>query len=107
MSDDKTMWKVADTNKDGVLSGDEWVAFSHPEEHPNMLPLILEQTLRDKDIDQDGSISFQEFIGDRGKEQTHEWLEVQKEKFDHEMDKDGNGILTGSEILSWVVPSNE
>lgn len=107
MNDDKTMWKVADINGDGVLSGDEWVAFSHPEEHPSMLPHILEQTLRDKDVDGDGSVSFQEYIGERGKDHDREWLLVEKDKFDRELDKDDDGKLSGNEILSWVVPSNE
>lgn len=101
------MWKAADANGNDILEGDEWVAFSHPEEHPDMLPHILEQTLRDKDTDKDGSISFQEFIGDRGKDHDKEWLHVEKDKFDHELDKDGDGKLNGNEILSWVVPSNE
>ncbi|KAF5275574.1 hypothetical protein FQA39_LY06686 [Lamprigera yunnana] len=107
IQDDKIMWKVADFNGDGVLEGDEWVAFSHPEEHPDMLPHILEQTLRDKDIDKDNSIDFQEYIGERGEHHDKEWLHSEKEKFDSELDKDGDGKLNGNEILSWVVPSNE
>lgn len=107
IQDDKIMWKVADKNGDGVLEGEEWIIFSHPEEHPAMLPHILEQTLRDKDTDQDGGLSFQEYIGDRAQDRDKEWLHSEKDKFDHDLDKDGDGKLTGSEILSWVVPSNE
>lgn len=101
------MWKAADVNGDGVLNSSEWVAFSHPEEHPAMLPLILEQTLRDKDKDGDGAIDFQEYVGDRGMEHDKNWLQVEKSKFDEDLDKDGDGKLKGNEILSWVVPSNE
>lgn len=101
------MWKAADINGDDVLDASEWTAFSHPEEHPAMLPHILEQTLRDKDTDNDGAISFQEFIGDRGEHHDKEWLQVEKNKFDHDLDKNGDGKLEGNEILSWVVPSNE
>ena len=93
------MWKAADTNNNGVLDGKEWIAFSHPEEHPAMLPIILEQTLRDKDVDGDRSITFQEYVGDRGQEHDKEWLQVEKEKFDHDLDKDGDGKLTSNEIL--------
>lgn len=53
------MWKAADKNGDGLLDSAEFQAFSNPEEHPDMLPLILNQTLRNKDTDNDGSISFQ------------------------------------------------
>lgn len=105
--DDKQLWEMADTNKDGVLTGDEWVVFSHPEDHPSMLPVIINQTLRDKDTDRDGSISFQEFIADRGENQDKDWLSEEKEKFDNELDLDLDGKLTGNEITSWIVPSNE
>lgn len=101
------MWNAADTNKDGVLDKTEWVAFSHPEEHPAMLPIILEQTLKEKDKDKDGTISFQEYIADRGSELSKEALLAEKVKFDDVLDKNHNGKLEGNEILSWVVPSNE
>lgn len=101
------MWDAADINKDGVLDQDEWVAFSHPAEHPAMLPIILEQTLKEKDKDQDGTISFQEYIADRGSELNKEALLAEKVKFDDVLDKNRDGKLEGNEILSWVVPSNE
>lgn len=44
----------------------EFLAFTHPEEAPHMLDIILKQTLEEKDINKDGSIDFQEYIGDRG-----------------------------------------
>lgn len=101
------MWDAADVNKDGVLDKDEWVAFSHPEEHPTMLPIILEQTLKEKDKDQDGGITFQEYIAERGAELNKEALLDEKIKFDEVLDKNHDGRLEGNEILSWVVPSNE
>jgi len=107
MDEDKVMWNAADVNGDGILEGDEWVAFTHPEEHPAMLPHILAQTLKDKDKDNDGSLSFQEYVGDRGQGHDKEWLTVEKERFDNEYDKNHDGKLTGNEILSWVVPSND
>lgn len=67
LSDDKILFEAADKNKDGSLNKAEFFMFSHPEEHPDMLPVILKQTLQDKDTDGDGFISFQEFIGERGK----------------------------------------
>lgn len=101
------MWKAADTNGDGVLDSQEWISFSHPEEHPIMLPIILEQTLKDKDKDGDGAISFQEYIGSRGGDLGKDELISEKSKFDDTFDKNHDGKLEGNEILSWVVPSNE
>ncbi|KRT78629.1 HLH domain-containing protein [Oryctes borbonicus] len=107
MADDKLMWEAADVNHDGILEGDEWVAFSHPEEHPVMMPIIMNQTLRERDTDNDGAISFQEYIGERGKNRDKQWIYVEKDKFDRELDLNKDGKLTGNEILSWMVPSNE
>ncbi|CAG9771758.1 unnamed protein product [Ceutorhynchus assimilis] len=107
ISEDKEMWDAADRDGDGLLDSQEFVAFANPEEHPNMLPLILNQTLRNKDKDNDGAISFQEYIGDRGTELDKDALKAEKDKFDQEHDKNKDGVLTGQEILSWIVPSNE
>ncbi|XP_057672626.1 reticulocalbin-2 isoform X1 [Diorhabda carinulata] len=107
IQDDKNMWKAADINNDGVLDANEWVSFSHPEEHPNMLPIILEQTLKDKDKDEDGAINFQEYIGTRGNDISKDDLIAEKAKFDDLLDKNKDGKLEGNEILSWIVPSND
>lgn len=58
IADDKVVFEAADLNKDGHLTRDEFVLFISPEEHPIMLPIILNQTLRDKDLNHDGKISF-------------------------------------------------
>lgn len=107
IADDKVMFEAADLNKDGALTRDEFVLFISPEEHPEMLPIILNQTLRDKDTNNDGKINFQEFIGDSARDHDKEWLVSEKVRFDEEFDKDGDGILNANEILAWVVPSNE
>lgn len=107
MQDDRQMFDSADTDNDGYLSLEEHVKFHSPEEHPEMLPIILQQTLRDKDLNKDGRIDFREFIGDQGKNHDKEWLVLEKEKFDKDFDKDGDGYLNHIEILSWIVPSNE
>lgn len=107
IADDKMVFEAADANHDGQLNRQEFVHFISPEEHPDMLPIILNQTLRDKDVDKDGMISFQEFLGDSARDRDKNWLISEKERFDGEYDKDGDGLLNGNEILSWVVPSNE
>ncbi|KAK9888919.1 hypothetical protein WA026_001140 [Henosepilachna vigintioctopunctata] len=107
IDDDKTIWNAADSNKDGNLNSKEFTVFTHPEEHPAMLPIFLDQTLRDKDKNKDGHIDFQEFVGNSAKDHDKQWLTEQKHSFDTEYDKDNDGKLTGNEILSWIVPSNE
>lgn len=107
LREDRELFNAADKNIDGRLDDKEFLAFTHPEEHPDMLPIILHQTLNEKDTNQDGVIDFQEYIGDKGKEQDREWLLTEKDKFDQDHDTDRNGILDRNEILAWVVPTNE
>lgn len=107
LREDRELFNAADKNIDGRLDEKEFLAFTHPEEHPDMLPVILRQTLEDKDKNGDGLIDFQEYIGEKGKEQDREWLLTEKDKFDNDHDVDRNGILDRNEILSWIVPSNE
>ncbi|XP_018329990.1 reticulocalbin-2 isoform X2 [Agrilus planipennis] len=107
LEDDKRVWEVADFDKNNFLENEEWLAFLHPEEHPAMIPHILEQTLSNKDKNGDGSIDFQEFIGTQGQERSKEWLLSEKDKFDLEYDKNADGKLSGNEIISWIVPNNE
>ncbi|XP_046990151.1 reticulocalbin-2 [Schistocerca americana] len=107
IKEDKMIFEAADKNKDGALDKSEFVRFSHPEDHPDMLPLILKQTLSEKDTDGDGFIDFKEFVGEKARHEDKEWLMVEKEKFDHDYDKDSDGKLNSAEILSWVVPSDE
>lgn len=107
IQEDKQTFEAADLNKDSYLDKEEFKAYTHPEETPRMFPLLLKQALADKDIDGDGYINFQEFIGDRGKSRDKEWVITEKDKFDYEHDKNKDGRLDSDEILSWLVPSNE
>jgi reticulocalbin-2 len=107
LEDDRQMFQAADTDNDGFLSSDEHAKFHSPEEHPEMFPIIIQQTLRDKDLNNDRRIDFQEFVGEQGKKHDKEWLISEKDKFDKDFDKDHDGYLNHNEILSWIVPSND
>merc|ERR1712150_445944 len=55
----------------------------------------------------DEELSFQEYVGDRGQGKDKEWLISEKERFDSELDKNGDSSLNTEEILAWIIPSNE
>merc|ERR1712025_990809 len=63
--------------------------------------------LKEKDTDGDEELSFQEYVGDRGQGKGKEWLISEKERFDSELDKNGDSSLNTEEILAWIIPSNE
>ncbi|KAF0288479.1 Reticulocalbin-2 [Amphibalanus amphitrite] len=106
MSEDRNLFKAADRNGDGVLQRSEFLSFSHPEEDPAMIPVVVDHTLEEKDKDKDGFINFQEFVGDQAKDKDQAWLDSEKDKFDNDYDKDRDGRLNRDEILGWVLPSN-
>jgi len=107
MEEDKMLFDAADANNDQRLDKDEFLAFTHPEEDPNMKPHVIDQVLKEKDLDRNGEISFQEYVGDRGKDKDKEWLIEEKERFDSELDKNGDNSLNKEEIVAWIIPSNE
>lgn len=107
LKDDQALFAQADANQDDSLTREEFVMFNSPEEFPQMLPLILNQTLSEKDKNGDGKINFQEFVGESARDHDKNWLMSEKDRFDNEFDKDNDGSLNGNEILSWIVPSNE
>jgi len=107
MEEDKFLFMAADQDKDMRLTKKEFLSFSHPEEDANMRPHVLSQVLSEKDLNKDGELSFQEYVGDRGQGKDKEWLLEEKDRFDSELDKNGDNSLNKEEILAWIIPSNE
>jgi len=107
MEEDKILFQAADMNQDGKLDNKEYLAFTHPEEDPSMKPHVLRQVLEEKDDDKDGQLSFQEYVGVRGKDKDKEWLIEEKDRFDNELDRNGDNVLSKEEIHAWIIPSNE
>ncbi len=50
---------------------------------------------------------MQEYIGDRAKDQSKDWLVNEKDRFDRELDRNSDGSLGRSEIIDWLIPSSE
>lgn len=106
--EDRVLFKAADFNGDSKLDGDEYFAFTHPEDNMGrMREALLANTKTEKDKDKDGKIDFQEFVGDRGKDHDKQWLEDEKHRFDTDLDTDHDGSLNDNEILHWIVPSED
>lgn len=63
--EEKDLFLAADMNKDNQLNQEEFRYFYTPEDYPHMKPLIMSSVMSRFDIDNDGQITFDEFIGDR------------------------------------------
>lgn len=48
--------------------------FSNPEEHEEMWPFLVNQTMRERDRDGDGLVDFEEYVGDRGELVFFSWI---------------------------------
>jgi Ca2+-binding EF-hand superfamily protein len=92
IKDDREIFDASDLDRDGTLDKNEFRHYSHPEESDKVRPVLVKQTLTEKDKDGDGALSFQEFIGDAS-DKDKSWLLSEKDKFDAEHDKDKDGLL--------------
>lgn len=63
--EEKDLFLTADMNKDNQLNQEEFRYFYTPEDYPHMKPLIMNSVMNRFDVDKDGKITFDEFIGDR------------------------------------------
>ena len=50
---------------------------------------------------------LQEYVGDRGKDQDKDWIVTEKDRFDRELDKNGDGSLGRAEMIEWLIPSQD
>jgi len=108
MEEDKVLFFAADVNGDGKLDRKEYVAFSHPEDHPHIMRTpVIQSVMKSRDKNQDGKLDFQEFVGERAKDQDKEFLEGEKERFDTDLDENKDGFLNENEVYAWHVPDNE
>jgi Ca2+-binding EF-hand superfamily protein len=62
VSDEKIKFQVADQDHDDRLVLDEYAAFLHPHNYDFMHKYEIERTLAEYDNNQDGLISFTEYL---------------------------------------------
>lgn len=103
LEDDRKFFVAADQDKDGKLSNAEFHAFQNPESFPHMHEALIEISMLEKDKNQDGKISLDEYLDYLAEDQKSDWYIVERNRFEDEYDKDRNGVLEGPEIASWLV----
>ncbi|KAH8379763.1 hypothetical protein KR009_006996 [Drosophila setifemur] len=106
---DRYRWAVADKDLDDSLTREEFTAFLHPEDHPTMKHVVLQETISDLDKDKDGKISVDEYIGDMYRpsgeeEEEPEWVASEREAFSKHRDLDNDGYLNEEEVKQWITP---
>uniref|UniRef100_A0A1I7XP02 EF-hand domain-containing protein n=1 Tax=Heterorhabditis bacteriophora TaxID=37862 RepID=A0A1I7XP02_HETBA len=109
---------AADVNGDGKLSHSELSAFLNPENYEHMYKTLVgvvpnydQVTLWEKDINKDGAIDIDEFLGEMAENTQSEWHIVEKNslisvslRFTSDYDLDKDGVLRGDEIRRWLIP---
>jgi len=106
---DNRRWNLADVDKDGELSREEFSTFLHPEDADHMRDIVITETLEDIDKDGDGKINVEEYIGDmyrEGEEGSEEpdWVIQERKNFNEFRDRDGDGFMDLEEVRAWIVP---
>lgn len=70
---------------------------------------VYKQAMRKRDKDNDGFLSFDEFIADSygtSPIPTTEHYIMEKDRFDNDFDADGDKKLNKEEVMSWLIPNN-
>uniref|UniRef100_A0A3P8TSC9 Reticulocalbin 2 n=2 Tax=Amphiprion percula TaxID=161767 RepID=A0A3P8TSC9_AMPPE len=105
---ERRRFDFADVDDTPGLNVTEFLAFTHPSEVDHMADFAIEDVLSEYDIDKDGFITLNEFIGDvRGEEDSPSQWEIEETvRFKELYDQDKDGQLDREEQLRWVAPNS-
>ncbi|KAL3321147.1 calcineurin inhibitor [Cichlidogyrus casuarinus] len=96
-------FKMADSDKDGRLSREEYQVFIYPDNYVQMQDLLTQEMFEDLDTNHDHLISEEEFI--RSREQSHASnIEYHRDMF-RKNDLNHDGFLDKNEANLWLHPS--
>ncbi|KHJ89613.1 EF hand [Oesophagostomum dentatum] len=80
MDEDAMYFKAADVDGDGKLNKEELSAFLNPENYKHMHKILVEVTMKEKDVNKDGAIDLNEFLGEMADNSHSEWHKVESDR---------------------------
>ncbi|XP_020505259.1 reticulocalbin-3 isoform X2 [Labrus bergylta] len=105
---DERRFKMADRDRDGIATREEFTAFLHPEEFDYMRDVVVQETVDDIDKDGDGKINIHEYIGDmfspESGETEPEWVHTERKQFSDFRDSNKDGYMDADEVAQWILP---
>uniref|UniRef100_UPI0037E89506 reticulocalbin-3 isoform X1 n=1 Tax=Semicossyphus pulcher TaxID=241346 RepID=UPI0037E89506 len=105
---DERRFKMADRDRDGIATREEFTAFLHPEEFDYMRDVVVQETVEDIDKNGDGKININEYIGDmfspESGEPEPEWVQTERKQFSEIRDANKDGYLDANEVAHWILP---
>lgn len=112
-SRDQARFQAADEDKDGKLTLIEYMRFKNPMKSNGLRDMAIEWALRSADKNKDKKISFEEYMNDfreaPGPNLAHygeEFAEQEEQRFQEDLDLDGDGFIAGDELKYWLGPDN-
>ncbi|XP_060882588.1 reticulocalbin-3 isoform X2 [Labrus mixtus] len=105
---DERRFKMADRDRDGIATREEFTAFLHPEEFDYMRDVVVQETVDDIDKNGDGKINLDEYIGDmfspESGEAEPEWVHTERKQFSDLRDSNKDGYMDADEVAQWILP---
>jgi len=101
----RAKFESADRNTDGFLNRDEWLLYNNPFKVQEVKDSMLKKIMEKIDTDQDGAISLQEYLNDwkiRPSDANDDALEYDIDEFKDDLDRNGDSILEGDELIFWL-----
>jgi len=98
---DTNRWKYADVSKQSLLDFKQFLFFSRPKQYKEMLKLVAEEELEHADLDDDGSLSLEEFLDSIHLPEMRDYDTNQFHKV-YDINKDGKLDIVEVEI--WKTP---